>query len=55
LDQEKLDLIEPPSDLKGESRVAFQQYIYHQQNAESALLEMLEDLDRRDTRSNVVF
>jgi len=47
--------IDVPDVLEGESAVALQQYVYHLQLAEAALLELLEDLDHRDSRSIVLF
>ena len=55
MDEEKLSLIEPPAALEGESRVAFQQYVYHQQAAEAALLNLIDELKNKDTRSVVLF
>lgn len=55
MDEDKLSLIEPPLALKGESRVAFQQYVYHQQTAEAALLNLIDELESKDTRSVVLF
>jgi phosphoglycerol transferase MdoB-like AlkP superfamily enzyme len=59
LNQDMVDLIEAPPQLDGENRVAFQQFIYHMQAAEVALLDLIEDLDSRketmDSRAVVMF
>lgn len=55
LDLERLSLIEPPVALTGESRIAFQQYVYHQQAAEMALLDLVAELQGRQSRSVVLF
>ena len=55
LDSDIVDSIEVPGALEGESAIAFQQYIYHQQLAETALLDLINDLDERDSRSIVLF
>lgn len=55
LDHDIVNSIEVPAALAGESAVALQQYIYHQQLAESALLDLIDDLDNRESRSIVLF
>lgn len=55
LDSDVVSSIDVPAGLAGESGIAFQQYIYHQQLAESALLDLIEDLDKRESRSIVLF
>lgn len=55
LDEDIVNSIATPQALEGESAVALQQYVYHQQLAESALLDLVEDLDSRESRSIVLF
>ena len=55
LESDIVDSIDVPDALEGESAIALQQYIYHQQLAESALLDLLDDLDGRESRSIVLF
>lgn len=53
LEQVKVDQIETPARLKGEGRMALQQYIYHQQAAEAALLDLIQDLEFRKAERNI--
>lgn len=55
LDDDIVGNIEVPEVLEGESAIALQQYLYHRRHAESALLDLIDDLDKRESRSIVLF
>lgn len=55
LDAAKVSSFKVPEQLVGENAVAMQQFLYHQQLAQAGLLEIIQDLESRETRSLVLF
>ncbi len=55
IDTEKVANIQVPNALSADNKIALQQYLYHQQAAEKAFMELIEHVDRQSSRSIVLF